>query len=54
MTIIASNFIYAGKSSEEYGVVMCYIGNPNDETNDEESKIVTTKNVFKESWDFHY
>jgi hypothetical protein len=54
MTITGSNFIYAGQSSDEYGVKLCYIGSPNKDTNDEESKLVTTKNIFKETWDFHY
>lgn len=53
MTINGYRFIYAGRDSEEFGMLKCTFGAQSFETNDEESNIRLSKNPFKETWDFH-
>jgi phage-related protein len=53
MTIYDSNFIYANRTSEEFGVILCDIGTVNTESNDEESQIITSTTPFIDTWNFH-
>lgn len=48
-------FIYANNSSDEFNVMLCQIGsNTGNSTNDEKTKIITSKSPFKDTWDLHY
>lgn len=54
MTINGSEFIFDGSSSDEYGVVLGYIGSPNIDSKEEETNIITSKSLFKDRWDLHF
>ena len=53
MTIYSLDFIYAGHSSEEYGVKLGFIQNIDRASNEEKTEIKTSKNLFQETWNFH-
>jgi hypothetical protein len=53
MTNRELNFIYAGSSSEEHGVIACDIETIETESNDEESNIILSTTSSKPTWDFH-
>ena len=53
MTRNGSRIIYANQSSDEFGVFVGHIQTINEDTNDEETNIIQSKNRFKNTWDFH-
>jgi phage-related protein len=53
MTINGYRFIYAGQSSDIYGVIKCDIGSINEESNDESSEIITSTTPFRQTYSLH-
>lgn len=54
MTIKEMRILFAGQTSDEYGLFKGYIGSIEASSNDEDSELITTTNSFKDTWDFHY
>ena len=54
MTIKEMRILFANDVSDSYGVFKGYITSINEDSNDEESTLITTTNSFKDTWDFHY
>ena len=54
MTIKEMRILFAGQTSDEYGLFKGYIGSIETSSNDEDSELITTTNSFKDTWDFHY
>ena len=54
MTIKEMRILFAGQTSDEYGLFKGWIESINGDSNDEESVLITTTNSFKDTWDFHY
>jgi hypothetical protein len=53
MTITGCNFIYAGRSTEEFGSFKCDIESINTESNDEISDLIMSTTPFRRTWSLH-
>jgi hypothetical protein len=53
MTINGSNFIYAGQSSEEFGVIMVDFQQVESSSNDEVNDLILSTTPYKNTWSLH-